>query len=52
MGRNKKTKNAVDVLHRRYVGDDPERKAALEAARVHAEVARTIYALRTDAGLS
>ena len=52
MGRNKKIKNAIDILHHRYVGDDPERRAALEAARVHAEVARTIYELRTEAGLS
>lgn len=52
MGRNKKTRNAIDILHRCYVGNDPERRAALEAARVHAEVARTIYELRTEAGLS
>jgi len=44
--------NAVDILHARYVGEDPERKAALEAARVHAEVARTIHDLRTEAGYS
>lgn len=52
MSERKKTTNAVEILHRRYVGEDPERKAALEAARVHAEVARTIYDLRTEAGLS
>ena len=52
MSEHKKTTNAVDILHRRYVGDDPERKAALEAARVHAEVARTICELRMEAGLS
>jgi ribosome-binding protein aMBF1 (putative translation factor) len=43
---------AVEILHRRYVGDDPARKAALETARLHAEVARTIYDLRTQAGLT
>ncbi len=52
MGRKRRTSDAVEVLRRRYVGDDPERKAAIEAARVHAEVARTIYELRTDAGLT
>ena len=52
MSDRKKTTNAVDILRRRYVGEDAERKAALEAARVHAEVARTIYELRTEAGLS
>ena len=34
------------------MGDDPARKAALEAARVHAEVARTICELRAEAGLT
>ena len=52
MSESKKTTNAVNILHRRYVGEDPERKAALEATRVHAEVARTIYDLRAEAGLS
>jgi len=52
MSARKRTTNAVDILHRRYVGEDPERKAALEAARVHAAVARTIYELRTEAGLT
>jgi len=48
----KKTSDAGEILHRRYVGEDPERKAAIEAARVHAEVARTIYELRTEAGMT
>ena len=52
MTEKKKTASAVDILHRRYVGDDPKRMAAIEAARVHAEVARTIYELRTEAGLT
>ena len=52
MSEKRKTTSAVDILHRRYVGDDPERKAAIAAARVHAEVARTIHDLRADAGLS
>lgn len=47
-----KTSNAVAILHNRYVKDDPERKAALEVERVHAEVARMIYDLRKNAGLS
>jgi transcriptional regulator with XRE-family HTH domain len=48
----KRTRDAVEILHRRYIKDDPERKAALEAARVNAQVARTIYELRTQAELS
>jgi len=52
MNNPRKTSNAVRILHRRYVGDDAQRKAALERERVNAEVARTIYELREQAGLS
>jgi transcriptional regulator with XRE-family HTH domain len=52
MNRKKETSDAVEILHRRYIKGDPDRKAALEAERVNAEVARMIYDLRTDAGLS
>jgi transcriptional regulator with XRE-family HTH domain len=50
--KKKTTTNAVDILHKRYIGGDAERKAALEAERVNAHVARLIHDLRTDAGLS
>ena len=43
--------NAVKILHRRYIGDDAERKASLQKERVSGEVARMIYDLRSDAGL-
>ena len=52
MNRKKETSNAVEILHRRYIKGDPERKAALEAERVNAEVACMIYELRCDAGVS
>jgi transcriptional regulator with XRE-family HTH domain len=52
MSNTKKTSNAVRILHRRYVGEDFQRKAALEQERVNAEVARAIYELREQAGLS
>jgi ribosome-binding protein aMBF1 (putative translation factor) len=52
MGTKRKTTSAVAILHQRYMKDDPARKAALEAARVQAEVARTIYRLRTEAGMT
>ena len=52
MNRKKETSNAVEILRRRYIKGDPDRKAALEVERVNAEVARMIYDLRTDAGLS
>ena len=49
--RKRKTTNAVEILHRRYIGDDAERKASLQAERVNAEVARMIYELRKEAGM-
>jgi transcriptional regulator with XRE-family HTH domain len=52
MNNPRKTSNAVRILHRRYVGEDAQRKAALERERVNAEVACTIYELREQAGLS
>jgi len=52
MNNTRKTSNAVRILHRRYVGEDAQRKASLEQERVNAEVARTIYELREQAGLS
>ncbi|HET7212475.1 MAG TPA: helix-turn-helix domain-containing protein [Terriglobia bacterium] len=52
MNKPKRTSNAVRILHRRYVGGDLQRKASLEQERVNAEVARTIFELREQAGLS
>jgi transcriptional regulator with XRE-family HTH domain len=52
MKNNEKTTNAVDILHRRYIGDNAERQQALEVERLHAQVARTIYDLRKQAGLT
>jgi len=52
MTKKEKTSNAVKILRDRYVKDDPERKASVEAERVNAQVARMIYDLRNDAGLT
>ncbi len=52
MNKKKETSNAVEILQRRYIKGDPNRKAALEAERINAEVARMIYELRCDAGMS
>ncbi len=52
MGRRNRTTNAVEILHRRYVGQDPERKASLQTERINAEVAVMIYDLRQEAGLT
>ena len=52
MTKKEKTSDAVEVLHRRYVKDDPARKASVEAERVNTQVARMIYDLRNDAGVT
>jgi DNA-binding XRE family transcriptional regulator len=46
------TSDAVEIMHRRYYEGRPDRIAALEEARANDEVARKIYQLRTEAGLS
>ncbi len=48
----KKTSNAVSILHRRYVKDDPKRMESLATERVNSRVARMIYDLRTKANLN
>ena len=46
------TSDAVTILHRRYYQGKPARLAELDEERANAEVARALYALRTQAGLS
>ena len=48
----RKTTDAVEILHRRYVEGNPEMEALLEEERTHAEVAARIYEVRKEAGLS
>ena len=52
MAKKEKTSNAARILRNRYVKDDPQRTASVEAERVNAQVARMIYDLRNDAGLT
>jgi ribosome-binding protein aMBF1 (putative translation factor) len=49
--KRKRTRDAVEILNRRYYQGKPDRLAALEDARAQDEVARKIYELRTQAGL-
>jgi ribosome-binding protein aMBF1 (putative translation factor) len=44
--------NAAEILRRRYVKNDPERKASVEAERVNVEVASLVYDVRAEAGLT
>ncbi len=52
MAKRKKRSDVVEILKNRYIGDSPERAASLELERVNAEVARTIYELRQESGLT
>ena len=52
MTRNKKTTNAVNILHHRYIKEQPERETSLQDERISAQVAQIIYDLRKNAGLS
>lgn len=47
-----KRRAAVRILHHRYIKDDVSRITSLETERVNAQVARMIYELRQEAGLS
>ncbi len=51
-GKNKPTNDAVEILHRRLVDDDPEKIDELEKIRADNDVARKIYDLRMKSGLS
>lgn len=50
--KRKPTTDAVEILHRRYFEGQPKMQAMLEEARAEDEVARKIYRLRTQAGIS
>ena len=52
MGKKARTNDAVSILHQRYVKDDPGRKELLDHERSNAEIARLVYDLRIQAGLS
>ena len=46
------TRNAVEILHRRYITGRADQEAALESARLNAGIAQEIYDLRSKAGLT
>jgi ribosome-binding protein aMBF1 (putative translation factor) len=48
----KKTTDAIEILHRRYVEGRPERELELAEARADIAVAEKIRSLRAKAGLS
>jgi len=52
MKKKRTTTDVLEILYHRYYEGNPERLAGLEDARASAEIARTIYQLRTKARLS
>jgi len=50
--KNKTTTDAVKILHKTFIKDDPKRLASLEQEREKLQIAGQIYNLRTQAGLS
>jgi ribosome-binding protein aMBF1 (putative translation factor) len=52
MATGRKTTDAVEVLHGRYIGGRKKRLAALAKERENLRIAEQIYELRTAAGLN
>lgn len=50
--RSGSTKDAVEILHRRYYAGKPSRLKDLEEVRASEEIAHKIHELRTAAGLT
>ncbi len=50
--KNKTTTDAVKILHKTFIKDDPKRLASLQKEREKLNIAGQIYNLRTQAGLS
>ncbi len=44
--------DAVNILHKRYIRNKPERLAALAQEKINVQVAQLIYNMRTEAGLT
>ena len=52
MKKGKTTTDAVKILHKTFIKDDPKRLKSLEEEREKLEIAGQIYNLRAKAGLS
>ena len=52
MDKPKRSTDAVEILHRRYIKGNPQREASLVAERLNAEIASMVYDLRTKAGIT
>lgn len=52
MANKRKTKDAVKILHTRYIKGDTQSEKLLEQARQQSDIADKIYNLRKQAGIS
>lgn len=52
VNKRKAKSDAVGYLYDRYIGNDPERLAAVAEEEANLDIAQKIYDLRTGAGLS
>jgi transcriptional regulator with XRE-family HTH domain len=52
MKKGTRKNSVVEILHRRYIGDNESRKASVRAERINVQVAQKIYEIRKQAGLS
>jgi ribosome-binding protein aMBF1 (putative translation factor) len=52
MSQNATTTDAVEILHRLFIKDDPERQASLFAEEIKSNIAQRVYDLRSEAGLT
>jgi ribosome-binding protein aMBF1 (putative translation factor) len=50
--KQKRTTDAVTILHQRYIKGDPERLAAIAEEKVKLSIAEQIYSLRQQNGLT
>jgi DNA-binding XRE family transcriptional regulator len=52
MAKKRKTSDAVEILHDRYIKNDPEMAALVQTERERSNVAREIYTIRKKTGLT
>ena len=52
MAKKGAVRDAVTILHNRYIKDDVKRKASIARERVNAQIIRLIYYMLVNAGLT
>lgn len=52
MAKKKTSTNAVEILHRRYIGRNLRKHRALQKERDNLQIAQRLYEMRCEAGLT